>query len=290
MKAIRQPAVAGYFYPSGTRELGAMVDRVLAEPSGVDAASALPPKAIIAPHAGYIYSGPVAARAFAMLASGRGSIRRVVVIGPAHYAWFEGIAAPSSPAFQTPLGVLPVDRSAIEKLHGLPSVQIADSAHVREHALEVQLPFLQRTLGEVQIVPLLVGDARPEDVAAFLARVWGGEENAIVVSSDLSHYHDADTARRRDAATADEIERSDGSKIGPDDACGFLPIAGLLLETRARGLRARRLDLRNSGDTAGSKDRVVGYGAWSFAASPRTSAVDLSAAGTLGGDRPHSAM
>ena len=273
MKAIRQPAVAGYFYPSGTRELGAMVDRLLAEASGVGAASALPPKAIIAPHAGYIYSGPVAARAFAMLASGRGSIRRVVVIGPAHYAWFDGVAAPSSPAFQTPLGVLPVDRSAIEKLHGLPSVQIADSSHVREHALEVQLPFLQRVLSEVHIVPLLVGDAQREDVAAVLARLWGGEETVIIVSSDLSHYLDSDTARRRDGATADAIECGDSSQIGPDDACGFLPIAGLLLETRARGLPARRLDLRNSGDTAGSKDRVVGYGAWSFGGSPRMSAV-----------------
>ena len=288
MEAVRQPAVAGHFYPSGARELTATIDTLLAEAYGVGTSSAPPPKAIIAPHAGYIYSGPVAARAHAMLGAGRGSVRRAVVIGPAHYVGFEGIAAPSCAAFQTPLGVLSVDRSAIEILRGLPTVQIADAPHVREHALEVQLPFLQRVLSEIQIVPLLVGDTRPEDVAAVLAQLWGSEETAIVVSSDLSHYLDADTARWRDGATADAIERGDGSHIGADDACGFLPIAGLLLETRARGVRARRLDLRNSGDTAGSKDRVVGYGAWSFAASPRTSAVNLNAdesvAGALGRD------
>ena len=189
------------------------------------------------------------------------------MIGPAHYVWFEGIAAPSYAAFQTPLGALPVDRTAIEGLRDLPSVEMADAPHIPEHALEVQLPFLQRVLSEVQIVPLLVGDARPEDVAAVLARLWGGEETVIVVSSDLSHDHDADTARQRDAATAEAIERGDVSRIGPGDACGFLSIYGLLRETQARDLRAQRLDLRNSGDTAGSKDQVVGYGAWSFSAS-----------------------
>src|SRR5689334_19420790 len=160
MGAVRQPAVAGYFYPSDARELTATIDKLMAEANGVGASSAPPPKAIIAPHAGYIYSGPVAARAYAMLGAGLGSVRRAVVIGPAHYVGFEGVAAPSNAAFRTPLGVLPVDRSAIETLGGLPSVQIADAPHVGEHALEVQLPFLQRTLGEVQIVPLLVGNAR----------------------------------------------------------------------------------------------------------------------------------
>jgi len=265
MEAVRRRAVAGYFYPSDARELAATVDRLLAEAHGAGAPSA-PPKAIIVPHAGYIYSGLVAARAYATLAAGRGCVRRAVVIGPAHYAWFEGVAAPSNAAFQTPLGAVPVDRSAIAALRGLRSAGIADAPHVREHAIEVQLPILQRVFSEVEIVPLLVGDARPEDVAAVLARLWGGEETAVVVSSDLSHYQDADTARRRDAATADAIERGDGSRLGPGDACGFLPIAGLLAETRIRGLGARRLDLRNSGDTAGPEDRVVGYGAWSFGA------------------------
>ena len=274
MEAVRQPAVAGHFYPSDARELAVTVDTLLAEAYGVGASSAPLPKAIIAPHAGYIYSGPVAARAHAMLGRGRDSIRRIVVIGPAHYVGFEGLAAPSCAAFQTPLGVLSVDRSAIEILRGLPTVRITDAPHVREHALEVQLPFLQRVLSEVQIVPLLVGDARPEDVASVLAQLWGSEETVIAVSSDLSHYLDADAARWRDGATADAIERGDGSQIGADDACGFLPIAGLLLETRARGLHARRLDLRNSGDTAGSKDRVVGYGAWFFEASRQMSALD----------------
>jgi AmmeMemoRadiSam system protein B len=264
MERVRQPAVAGSFYPSGARELAAAIDRLLAEANAIAASNSPPPKAIIAPHAGYVYSGPVAARAYATLAASHGRIRRAVVIGPAHYVWFEGVAAPSSASFETPLGALPVDRSAIAALRGLPFVEVADAQHVREHSLEVQLPFLQRLLGEVEIVPLLVGDARPEDAAAVLARIWGGDETAVVVSSDLSHYHDTDTARRRDAATAAAIEGGDGSRLGPDDACGFLPIAGLLAETRDRGLKARRLDLRNSGDILGSKDRVVGYGAWCF--------------------------
>ena len=272
MEGVRQPAVAGLFYPSRARELAAAVDRLLAEANAMAASNAPQPKAIIAPHAGYVYSGPVAARAYATLAASRARIRRAVVIGPAHYVWFEGVAAPSSAAFQTPLGALPVDRSAIEELRSLAFVGIADLPHVREHSLEVQLPFLQQVLSEVEIVPLLVGDARPEHVAAVLARLWGGEETTIVVSSDLSHYHDTDTARLRDAATADAIERGDGSRLGPDDACGFLPIAGLLAEARNRRLKARRLDLRNSGDTAGSKGRVVGYGAWCFEQSPTQSA------------------
>ena len=268
MEGVRQPAVAGLFYPSRARELAAAVDRLLAEANAMAASNAPPPKAIIAPHAGYVYSAPVAARAYATLAASHGRIRRAVVIGPAHYVWFEGVAAPSSATFETPLGALPVDRSAIEALRELPFVGVADAPHVREHSLEVQLPFLQRLLGEVEIVPLLVGDARREDVAGVLARLWRGEETTIVVSSDLSHDHDTDTARRRDAATADAIERGDGSRLGPDHACGFLPIAGLLAEACSRGLKARRLDLRNSGDTVGPKDRVVGYGAWCFEQSP----------------------
>jgi AmmeMemoRadiSam system protein B len=264
MPEVRQPAVAGTFYPRAPRELAAAVDRLLAEANLEAAPGAAPPKAIIAPHAGYIYSGPIAARAYVALAAGRGRFRRAVVIGPSHYVWCAGVAAPASAAFATPLGALPVDRSAVAALRGLPSVEIADAPHRPEHSLEVQLPFLQRVLGEVEIVPLLVGEARAAEVAAVLAQLWDGEETAIVVSSDLSHYHDADTARRCDAATAAAIERGDASRLGPDDACGCLPIAGLLLEARARGLAARRLDLRNSGDTAGSRDRVVGYGAWRF--------------------------
>jgi hypothetical protein len=184
MEAV-QPAVADYFYPSGAQELAATVDRLLAKVDRAGAASALPPKAIIAPHAGYIYSGPVAARAYATLAAGRGRVRRAVVIGPAHYVWFAGVAAPSSTAFQMPLGALPVDRRAIEALRGLPWVGIADAPHVREHALEVQLPFLQRVLGEVEIVPLLVGDARwrlTKRGEAFRARVVAYADDFVIVS------------------------------------------------------------------------------------------------------------
>ena len=221
------------------------------------------PRAIIAPHAGYIYSGRPAAHAFATLRSSRSASRRVVVIGPAHYVPVRGIAVPTADAFETPVGRVPVDRGAIATLADLPFVVAADAPHAPEHALEVELPFLQAVLGSFTLVPLLVGDAAPEEVAQAIGRVW--DEALIVVSSDLSHYLDYDSARRRDAATAAAIERGDWAALGPDDACGYLPIAGLLVQAGQRGLRAERLAQCNSGDTAGSRDRVVGYGAWAFA-------------------------
>jgi AmmeMemoRadiSam system protein B len=256
---IRPPAVAGQFYPKDPQRLRATVAELL---SGVGASAAA--KALIAPHAGYVYSGPVAAHAFAGLRAPAQSIARVVLIGPAHYVPFAGIAVPSADAFATPLGPVPLDRQVIAALDDLPVVVTADAPHAPEHALEVELPFLQTLLSDFMLVPLLVGEADPQDVALVLRRLWGGPETLIVVSSDLSHYLDDATARRRDAATAAAIERADWAALGPQDACGFLAVAGLLLEAGRRGLAARRLALANSADSAGSPDRVVGYGAWAL--------------------------
>lgn len=262
MRAVRPPAVAGTFYPEDPATLRAAVDRLLDE--APEPQPGRPAKAVIAPHAGYVYSGPIAGRAFARLRKDASRIRRVVVIGPAHFVPVRGVAAPLAEAFRTPLGEVAVDRAALDAIADLPQVTAADPPHAREHALEVELPFLQRLLGEFVLVPLVVGRAEPAEVAEVLERLWGGEETLVVVSSDLSHYHDQATARRLDAATAAAIERLDAGGIGPDDACGWLPITGLLLQAEARGLAVEGLDLRNSGDTAGPAHQVVGYGAWAF--------------------------
>ena len=217
------------------------------------------PKALIAPHAGYAYSGRIAGPAFATLRDSAQTITRVVLIGPAHYLHVHGIAASTVDAFETPLGRVPIDVEALRKIADLPFVIQADAPHAPEHALEVELPFLQTVLASFQVVPLVVGDAAPQDVACVLRQLWGGPEMLIVVSSDLSHY------RRLDLATAAAIERGDWASLGPNQACGCLPVAGLLVEAERHGLKARRLLLCNSGDTAGSRDRVVGYGAWMFA-------------------------
>jgi len=260
--AVRPPAVAGMFYPASADELGADIDGMLDEA----AARGEPPKAIIVPHAGYIYSGPIAAAAYALLRPIRDRIRRVVLLGPAHRLPFRGFALPSVKAFRTPLGDIPIDRPAIDRLRGLPEVKILDEAHAGEHCLEVHLPFLQRTLGSFALLPVVVGVASGEDVAKLLEAVWGGPETLIVISSDLSHYHDYATARSLDGHTAGAIERLDGAALDEDSACGRVPIRGLLEVAKRRGLACRRLDLRNSGDTAGPRDQVVGYGAWALTA------------------------
>ncbi len=257
--AVRPPAVAGGFYPADPRRLQAEVARLLA---AVPASAGPAPKALIAPHAGYVYSGAVAAAAFAEL-RGR-AVPRVVVIGPAHFVALRGIAVPTAQAFATPLGRVPVDRDALATIADLPCVIEMDAAHAPEHAIEVELPFLQALLPPFALVPLLVGGAAPDEVAQVLARLWGGADTLIVVSSDLSHYHAYETARRLDAATAARIERGDWAGLGPGDACGRLPIAGLLAEGARHGVAARRLALCNSGDTTGTRDEVVGYGAWAF--------------------------
>ena len=258
----RPPAVAGLFYAGDPDRLRTQVLDLLAD---VAASPKVMPKALIAPHAGYVYSGHVAAAAFATLRDGAQTITRVVLIGPAHYVRVRGIAAPTVDAFDTPLGRVPVDVGALSKIADLQFVIRADAPHAPEHALEVELPFLQTVLPSFQVVPLVVGDAAPQDVAHVLRRLWGGPETLIVVSSDLSHYHGYETARRLDLATAAAIERGDWAGLGPNQACGCLAVAGLLVEAGRRGFKAQRLALCNSGDTAGPRDRVVGYGAWMFA-------------------------
>ena len=259
---VRPSAVAGQFYPRDADRLRKQVSDLLAN-------IAMPikniPKALIVPHAGYVYSGATAAAAFATLRDGAQTIRRVVLIGPAHYVHVRGIAAPTVDAFATPLGRVPVDKSALNAIAGLPFVIQDDLAHAPEHALEVELPFLQTLLVSFQVVPLLVGDATPEEIAQMMLQLWESSGTLIVVSTDLSHYHNYETARRLDAATAAAIEHGDWASLGPHQACGSRAVAGLLLETGRRDLKIRRLSLCNSGDTAGARDRVVGYGAWMFA-------------------------
>jgi len=261
MLDVRPPAVAGSFYPEDPSQLAEDVRGYLA---AVPATNGPAPKAVIVPHAGYIYSGPVAATAYARLAALRDVVRRVVLIGPAHYLPIRGLAASAAAAFATPLGEVPVDRAAIDGLRDLPQVVVRDDAHEPEHSLEVQLPFLQTVLGDFAIVPLVAGAASYDEVRAVLERLWGGAETLIVISSDLSHYHDYARAGRLDAETAAAILALDADAIGEERACGRIPIGGLLRVARAKGLTATSIDLRNSGDTAGPRSHVVGYGSFLF--------------------------
>ena len=259
---VRPPAVAGLFYPASPAQLHTDVQTYLRASHTSDTEQ--PPKAIIVPHAGYVYSGPVAASAYSQLLPARKRIQRVVLLGPSHRVPFHGLATSRADTFHTPLGDIPLDRTAINALEELPQVQCLDTAHAEEHSLEVQLPFLQETIDNFQLVPLVVGDARPADVAEVLEHLWGGEETLIVISSDLSHYHDYATAQRLDRDTSVAIEHLQAEIIHPEHACGCVPVSGLLYLARRRGLHARTVDLRNSGDTAGPRDRVVGYGAYVF--------------------------
>jgi MEMO1 family protein len=265
---VRPPAFAGTFYPDDPAELAAMVEGYLARAASEPRAAGPLPKAIIAPHAGYIYSGPVAATAYTRLAAARDQISRVVLIGPAHYVPVRGLAASSAAAFATPLGEVPVDRATMERLRALPQILVSDAAHRREHSLEVQLPFLQRLLRRFAIVPLLAGDATYEEVREVIDFLWGGPETLMLISSDLSHYHDYGTARRLDAATAKSIEALKPDDIGEERACGRIPIGGLLRVARAKGLHPVVADLRNSADTSGVGSEVVGYGAFLFSDEP----------------------
>ncbi len=258
---VQPPNVAGMFYPDDPYTLKRELHQFLSQ---ADREVPGRVKAIVAPHAGYIYSGPVAANAYHALAAVAPRIRRAVLLAPSHRYGFRGLATSSADAFQTPLGAVPVDKQAVAAIARLPQVQLADQVFVGEHALEVQLPFLETVLEDFELVPLIVGDATPEEVAEVLERLWGGDETLIVVSSDLSHYHDYDSARARDRLTAEHIEHLESERIRGEDACGARPLNGLLLAARRHGLKAHVVDLRNSGDTAGDKDRVVGYGAFVF--------------------------
>ena len=259
---IRPAAVGGLFYPGSPGELAAEVRTLLAAvPARAEAPGLL--KALIVPHAGFRYSGPVAATAYSLLRRRRDAIRRVVLLGPVHRVAIRGVALPAAQAFATPLGTVPVDRDAVSALLALRQVSVSSAAHAEEHSLEVQLPFLQQVLGEFTLVPLAVGDASPEEVAEVIEAVWGGPETLIVVSSDLSHYLPYEHARRIDAETCATIARLARS-VSHDEACGGTPINGLMLAARRHKLAPTLLDLRNSGDTSGVRGQVVGYAAFAF--------------------------
>lgn len=263
---VRPPAVAGLFYPADPQTLSAQLHMLLAQADPHPGAAH--PKALIVPHAGYIYSGPIAASAYAQLAPLREVIRRVVLLGPSHHQAFAGAALPGCAAFATPLGQVEIDSEAVFAIAQNPAVIFDDRAHDREHALEVQLPFLQTMLDHFRILPLTLGMIEPESVAGLLDTLWGGPETLIVVSSDLSHYHPYTVAREGDRASIDHLLAGD-ALLSHDQACGATAINALLIAARRHQLGARLLDLRNSGDTAGDRRRVVGYAALSFSPEPR---------------------
>jgi AmmeMemoRadiSam system protein B len=260
MHDVRPAAVAGMFYPGAATRLARDVNDML---SAVPAAAARPPKALIVPHAGYVYSGPIAASAYARLAPLRDVVKRVVLLGPTHRVPVRGLAATSAHAFATPLGEVRIDRAGVAHALTLPQVVVKDASHSHEHALEVQLPFLQSVLGDFSLVPFAVGDATARDVAEVLELLWGGDETLVVISSDLSHYHPYDVAKRVDHDTAQAILGL-APTLDHVQACGATPINGLLLCAKARGLSPSLVDLRNSGDTAGDRSRVVGYASFAF--------------------------
>jgi AmmeMemoRadiSam system protein B len=266
MNTVRPPAVAGTFYPAAApdlaREVGALLDEAESAARGEPV-----PKAIIAPHAGYIYSGPTAATAYARLAPARGTVRRVVLLGPVHRVPVRGLALPGVAMLATPLGNIGIDADAVAILAKMPQITVSPAAHALEHSLEVHLPFLQIVLENFSVIPLAVGAATADEVAQVLDALWGGAETLIVVSSDLSHYRSYDEAQAIDRVTARAILdlRTD---ISHEQACGGTPVNGLVLTARRRGLTPQLLDLRNSGDTAGDRNRVVGYGAFAFYETP----------------------
>ena len=274
MTSVRPAAVAGMFYPRDTRELEREVAELI---DGVEnlAPRFGHPKALIVPHAGYVYSGPVAARAYDELAAARGVVQRVVLLGPVHRVAVRGLALPGAEAFDTPLGRIPVDAEAVRMLAPFRQVVTSTAAHAMEHSLEVQLPFLQKMLGEFSLLPLAVGDARPQEVREVIERLWGGPETLFVLSTDLSHYHAYEAARAIDRATLSRIAGFD-TDINHEEACGATPLNGFLAAAKARGLSMRLLGACNSGDTAGGKDRVVGYCAFALYEGAR---VSLDAAG-----------
>ncbi len=257
----RDAAVAGSFYPAATSVLRADVERMLTESPTVS--SDQYPKALIVPHAGYVYSGPVAASAYRLLARAAGSISRVVVLGPAHRVHMRGIAVPTVSHFATPFGDVPLDLSAIAQIETLPWVVTSDQAHQNEHSIEVQLPFLQSVLHAFSLVPLVVGECASTQVSQAIDVLWGGDETLVVVSSDLSHYLPYREAKAVDADTNRAILARSHSLHG-DQACGAYAINGLMQVADARNLHVEQLDLRNSGDTSGDKTQVVGYAAYAL--------------------------
>ncbi len=260
MTIVRHPSVAGSFYPDDPTTLRHSIEQYINEAN----LTPLHPKAVIAPHAGFIYSGPIAGSVYKILGQLSSKITRVVLLGPSHRVAFKGCALSSADFYITPLGEIAIDKESYPSINALPFVHERDIAHLEEHSLEVQLPFLQLLLRDFLLLPIVVGNATPEQVAVLLNLVWGGDETLIIISSDLSHYHSYDTAQTMDEKTSLAIEILEPKHIGHNQACGHIPINGLLLAAKQRNMSARTIDLRSSGDTAGSKDQVVGYGAYVF--------------------------
>ena len=270
--AVRPAALAGAFYPAEPSALRAMIGDMIERAPLHQVA----PKALVSPHAGYIYSGPIAATTLKPLLARAGQIRRVVMLGPPHRMPVRQFCVPSVRAFATPLGEVPLDPEFMAIVREHPGVIVDDAPHAQEHCLETQLPFLQQVLGAFTIVPILVGGASAEEVAALLSRLWGGDETLVLISSDLSHYHDYARTRTLDEAARRAIETLRPDQLGEEQACGRHGLRGLLARAAALDLRATTLDLRNSGDTAGNanRDRVVGYGGWSFEYAPQARLAD----------------
>lgn len=257
--SIRKPAVAGLFYSADPTQLTIDIDHLMARARRHE----LSPKALIVPHAGYIYSGAIAATGYAALSAKREVIKRVILLGPTHRVAVRGLALPGADYFDSPLGTIKVDDDAAQAIADLPQVIVSPQAHGLEHSLEVQLPFLQQVLADFSILPLAVGMASAEEVAEVLDRVWGGDETLIVISSDLSHYLPYAMAQQIDSATVQSILDLK-QPIAHDHACGGTPISGLIVAAQRHHLKPYLLDMRNSGDTAGSRDQVVGYAAIAF--------------------------
>ena len=263
MQQVRPPAVAGAFYHGHKQTLANDVNEMLQSARLNHSEMQVLPKAIIVPHAGYIYSGPVAAAAYAQLAAAHDIIKRVVLLGPVHRVPVRGLALPGVSAFATPLGEIQIDQNAVKAIEHMPQVVESSAAHAQEHSLEVQLPFLQSVLDDFKLLPLAVGDATPGEVAEVLEVLWGGPETLIVISSDLSHFLPYQTAQTIDAETVQTILTM-SNEVSHQQACGGTPVNGLMLAAKHHQLQPQLLDLCNSGDTAGDKDRVVGYAAIAF--------------------------
>jgi AmmeMemoRadiSam system protein B len=263
-RRVRPPAVAGTFYPADPAALRAAVGDAFAG-AVAPAEEAAIPRALVVPHAGYVYSGPVAASAYLRIEPARHRVRRVVLLGPSHRVPLRGLALSSFPLWASPLGPVALDTEAAAALAGMSWVGTDDGAHRPEHSLEVQLPFLQSVLDDFELVPLVVGAASTSEVAEVIDALWSGMETIVIVSTDLSHYHRYHDAVRLDARTVAAIAALRPGDIADLDACGARPLRGLLDTAHRRQLAVETLDVRNSGDTAGGRDRVVGYGAFAIA-------------------------
>lgn len=270
MSEVRQPAVAGSFYQDHKQTLANDVGALLSiaqkqhpEPTSTTSTPGHSLKAIIVPHAGYIYSGPVAASAYIQLSAARHLIKRVILLGPVHRVPVHGLALPVATAFATPLGEVEIDQKAVSVISSLPQVVMSAEVHAQEHSLEVQLPFLQSVLEDFTLVPLAVGDTSAAEVAEVLEALWGGPETLIVISSDLSHFLPYQIAQEVDTITVQNILDLQGA-LNHEQACGGTPVNGLILAAKKHGLKPHLLDLRNSGDTAGDRNRVVGYASFAF--------------------------